>query len=216
MKRNTRVLIPSALLLLTVAVVSLIGHRIIARQNTKGNLDQITTQDAFVRSLTSARLPGGMVTTSECNPNAKPQKDSLSSPLFESLNRITQTDPQYKWQNERGVINLIPTSGEPDVLKIPIREFRVKNARSLELILEQLLALPEVQSDAVGRRVNQGIRFAGLSSPRREPQLSISIRDATLRDALNAMVRTHGRAVWSYSESRCNGQDRFTIDFLVQ
>jgi hypothetical protein len=133
-----------------------------------------------------------------------------------SLNRITQADPQYRWRDERGVINLIPTSGEPDVLKIRFQEFRVKNMSSLELILEQLLTLPEVQSDAIGRQVNQGLRFAGISSPSRGRQLSISIKDGTLRDALNAIVRAQGRAVWSYSESRCNGQDRITIDFLVQ
>jgi len=210
MKRYRHFLIPSALLL-AVAIVS-----VTAKQNAEGNVELITTQDAFVRSLTTARVPGGIVTRSDCNPNAKLQKDSLPSSLLASLNRITQADPQYRWQDERGVINLIPTSGEPDVLKIRFQEFRVKNMSSLELILEQLLTLPEVQSDAIGRQVNQGLRFAGISSPSRGRQLSISIKDGTLRDALNAIVRAQGRAVWSYSESRCNGQDRITIDFLVQ
>lgn len=217
MKRNSRSLIHSGLVVLAITVLSAVEPRpaVIAQQKTQGNVDLITTQDAFVKSLISARVPGGVVTTSNCNQEAKLQINILALPLFESLNRITQTDPRYKWQTERGTINLIPTAGEPELLKTQIREFRVKNSPSLDLTLEQLLALPEVKLNSDGRRVNQGLRFGGLSSPRVQ-QLSISVRDVTLRGALNAIVRAHGRAVWSYAESHCNGQDRFSIDFLFQ
>jgi hypothetical protein len=218
MKRKSRSLIQKALVVLALTALSVIGlcTGIIAQQKAEGRSDLITTHDAFVRSLISARVPGGVVTTSNCSQEAKLQTDILALPLFESLNRITQADPQYKWEVERGVINLIPRAREPEVLKIRIREFRVKNSPSLDLILEQLLALQEVKSDPNGRRVNQGLRYGGLSSPSQVQQLRLSVRNATLREALNAIVRAHGRAVWAYAESHCNAQDRFTIDFLVQ
>lgn len=220
MKRKIHSLISASLVVLVITALDVIGQmrvEMVAQQKAETNPELITTRDAFVRSLTSARVPGGFAGRSNCGSEEnRLQLEVLALPLPESQNRITRTDPRYRWQSEQGVINLIPTAGEPDVLKIRIREFRVKNTQSLDLILEQLLALPEVKADLIGRRVNQGLRFGGLSSPNRGQQLRVSVRDATLREALNALSRAHGRAVWSYAESHCNGLDTYTIDFLVQ
>lgn len=187
-------------------------------QQVRGsNIELVTTRESFVRSLTAARLPGGLVLERSCEVEEnKLQREMQTLPLRERLNLIVQTDPQYRWISERGAINLIPLVGEPELLNIRIREFRVANATSLNLVLEQLLALPEVQAHPVGRRVNRGIRLIIEPSSPNPEQVRLHVRDVTLREALNAIVRARGRAVWAYTEQHCNGQDTFTIDFLVQ
>lgn len=116
MKRIICSLISALLLVLVITILSVIGRmrvEIIARQKAKTNSELLTTRDAFVRSLISARVPGGVVRTSNCGSEEnRLQTEVLALPLSQSLNRITQTDPQYRWQSEQGVINLIPTAGE--------------------------------------------------------------------------------------------------------
>lgn len=187
-----------------------------AQERAVFNNDPLSVRDAFLRVLSRSKAPGGVALESNCaTQNAGAPIDDASASLEESLNHIVKRVPQYRWESDRGAINLLLVTGEPEPLKIRIKEFRAHNATSLELALEQLLALPEVRAHATGRLINQGFRFGGLSSPR-EQLLKIYSRDTTLREALNSIARAHGHAVWVYTERHCDGQHSISIDFLVK
>ena len=187
-----------------------------AQERAVFNSDALTVRDAFLRVLSRSKAPGGVALESNCaTQNDGAPIDDASSSLEESLNHIVKRVPHYRWESDRGAINLLPVTGEPEPLRIRIKEFRAHNATSLELALEQLLALPEVRAHATGRLINQGFRFGGLSSPREQP-VRIYSRDTTLREALNSIARAHGHAVWVYTERHCDGQHSISIDFLVK
>lgn len=186
-----------------------------AQERAVFNSDPLSVRDAFLRVLSRSKAPGGVALESNCaTQNDGAPIDDDSSSLEESLNHIVKRVPHYRWESDRGAINLLPVTGEPEPLRIRIKEFRAHNA-TLELALEQLLALPEVRAHATGRLINEGFRFGGLSSPRQQT-VRIYSRDTTLREALNNIARSHGHAVWVYTERHCDGQHSISIDFLVK
>ena len=190
----------------------------VARISTpqQSNTEPLQIREAFLKVLSRARVPGGLALESDCaTKNDGAEIEDATLPLQESLNRIVRKDPRYRWQSDRGAINLLPVTGEPEALSIRIKEFRAHNVKSVELALEQLLALPEVRAHETGQLINQGLRFGGLSSPRAQP-LRIYSRDATLREALNTIARAHGHAVWVYTERQCEGQHSISLEFLVK
>ncbi len=176
----------------------------------------VTTREAFWNALIAARVPGGIVWKRNCgNVEVKGQRVPSRSSLRAALNRIVQADPQYAWYLENGAINLLPTNGEPNLLKVRIREFRIEKVPNVNLALERLLALPEVTKTAAELRLNQGLKLGGLSSPGRDHvTLRVHRKNVTLREALNAIARAHGHAVWQYSEWLCDGKTEFSIEFL--
>jgi len=181
----------------------------------KTDFESLTTEDAFLRALTLAGAPGGIVRKTSCG-GAPDQRQSFPSPLSlrSTLEVIRKTDPQYRLQNEKGVTNLIPRGGEPELLKVRIKEFRAQRVLTANLALEKLLALSEVRKRSARLRLNEGLRMEGLSSP---PSTSIPrtlhYKNITLRSVLNEIARTYGSAVWQYSEFHCEGKNQFSIAF---
>src|SRR5712692_6906734 len=76
----------------------------------------VTTRDAFVGILVAARVPGGIVQATSCTiQEPQLQSSSLRLPLPQALDLIVRADPQYRWMADRGVVNLLPAAGEPDL-----------------------------------------------------------------------------------------------------
>jgi hypothetical protein len=176
-------------------------------------------QSAFIASLSSTRVPGGIVTVLGCEANPTTQTQSLpEATLREALDAIVQTDPGYQWQINSGVVNLVPASNEPALLNVRINRLRVKNATSINKALGKLYALPEVRAAIAELQLSEAVRFIKeLKSLEQEPsQYSIECEGVTVREALNAIVRAHGRAVWQYKERHCDGKVEFSIDFVVK
>lgn len=101
------------------------------------------------------------------------------------------------WRTDVGVVNPIPSAGVPDLLKIRISRYKTNS--DLDEALRQLLALPQVKEGAdhlALKRISMSLlvasRFNGGPS-----RIDVDIRNASLREALNALVRAHGRAVWN-------------------
>jgi len=186
-------------------------------QSAETDSSRVTTREAFWKALIAARVPGGIVWRRNCgNVEVKGQQVSSGLSLRAALNRIIQVDPQYTWVRENGAINLLPMNGEPDLLKVRIREFRVSKVSNLNLALERIIALPEVTKTAGDLKLSQGLKLGGLSSPAQSHvTLRIHRKNVTLREALNALARARGFAVWQYSEWYCGGEAKFSIEFLV-
>lgn len=180
---------------------------------------RVTTQQLFVRALSAARAPGGFVWMMKCS-GEEPRfpDDGVIPPLHEALESIIKLDPRYKWQTESGVVNLLPAKSEPPLLKVRIKHFKVNT--DFNRALDQLLALGEVREGAARLRLKRNtmtLLLGGLSPiGSKTSTIELDLQDVSLREALNALVSAHGRAIWQYREHRCNRTKEFTIEFLVR
>jgi hypothetical protein len=193
---------------------------VLDRQVTVSKDEYPTTHSSFLESLVNARAPGGIVTILNCDNKHPARPTSLSSgTLRETMDTIVKTNPEYRWQIDEGVINLLPTHDEPALLNLRISKLRVKDARSLNSILGNLLELPEVKDLVAKLQLSPGVKFiVGPVSmnPERDPKYTVECENVTVREALNAIVRAHGRAAWEYKEQRCGGKTEYSVDFVIQ
>ncbi len=179
----------------------------------------ISTQESFIRTLRTERNPAGIVVVNrDCVvAETKPQIERDYTSLQAALNSIVRQDPWYSWSIEQGVVNLIPTNDEPDFLKIQVNKFRLDGDLNTNLALEKLLRLPEVKQKAAEINLNSGLMYIGLSSSRNtKSRLKFELKNITVRQALNEIVRRDGIAVWRYYESNCNGKIDSSLNFLVR
>jgi hypothetical protein len=176
-------------------------------------------QKLFLDALVSANKPGGLITTrNSCPENVVfPEYEPEELYLDERLNLITQMNPNYKWKDEQGVINLAPTKFTPKLFNVKIRNVKVMFDTNLNLALSEILGLPEVVEKLKELNLRRGLQFGGLQSPpsNRLPTEMI-FKNKTLQQILNEIVKKRGRGIWVYSESHFNGTDTFSLEFLVQ
>jgi len=182
-----------------------------SNQDRKGS----TTQNMFMRSLVGAHVPGGFVWIMKCT-GEEPvfAENNKVLPLREALDSLTRTDPRYKWQMKKEVVNLMPSSGIPDLLKSHIRKFIVET--DLDDAVRQLLMLPEVKQNMarLGLKRSSMTLLVGPGPSYGSPsKIKVYLHNVTLQEALNALVKAHGRAIWEYRELRCKGTNEFLIDF---
>jgi len=185
--------------------------------------DRVNTTSALTMALSSAGIPGGIVTVSGCGEDVTYIFRSSGVTLRDVLNAIVATNPQYAWRINRGAINVTPKRGYPSLLNLRISELNVREARSVDEALSQILVIPEVQKRIHELNLKRGFMRIGMRDLRRpgsvgasEPHYNFSLRNVTFREALNAIARAHGRAVWEYRERHCDGKVEFQIQFLVR
>jgi hypothetical protein len=69
----------------------------------------LTTEQAFVKALMVARVPGGIVRKVDCkSKQPKPRLFPSTLALQQTIELIRVTDPQYRSLTTDGVINLLP------------------------------------------------------------------------------------------------------------
>lgn len=173
------------------------ADQMLERSLAGNEVDYFSTTDAFHKSLGRIGMAGGSVRILDCNGDYFKQVWSpLNKTLRQALDTIVEVDPRYRWQVVDEVINLLPATGEPALLQTRIKEFRVENISLAMDTLSPLLALPEVKKAMDDLHLKEGI--AGFfTSPSPKP-FSVKCENVTLRQALNAIARAEGRAVWDY------------------
>ena len=192
---------------------------ILSRRVMDDESENLTTTNAINRALADTRVPGGIVRMRDCTEElAKQRWRPGGASLNDILNAIVQADPQYTWQLDNGVINILPTAGEPELLKIRVKKFRVVNATSVTLAYSKLMSLPEVRQAIVNLGLSDSFeRLQGPPATADDKKgFSIRCKNVTLREALNAIVRADRKAVWTYSENHGNGKHGFAIEFTVR
>lgn len=195
---------------------------LLTRHVTLPVLQEETTTSAFTKTLSAAKLPGGIFVATNCSePQRYPLTPSDSS-LRGALNSVVAADPRYTWQADDETINMLPYGVDQKFLSQRIARLDIRNASSLREAADVLLRTPEVKSAAVKYNLGENVQRGGIGyyQPQEETsgaKLSITVRqkNVTVRDALNAIVRAHGSAVWAYTERRCSTGNSFTIEFLV-
>jgi hypothetical protein len=193
-------------------------NNLLDRQVNAPNLEEVTASQAALNTLISAGAPGGIATSLDCStPETYTFKPSNSS-LRAVLESIVSTDTQYEWEIKDGVINVIPRSGEPQFLSTHIPKLKIKE-ETINEALSKLLEIPEVRQllPSLGRRyIQTGVYpFNSDGSPPKEAKkISVSLKDVTVREALNAIARKHGSVVWMFTQKRCGEAGFFSIQWF--
>lgn len=181
-------------------------------------LEYLTTRQAFSQGLRLTRTAGGVASiASDCEEEPITQRwMPLGASLRNVLDAIVSKDLRYRWDFDDGVINLIPRDGEPALLSTHIRRFLLDKPTAIDYAVNQLLALPEVQEQESRLHISPGVQLLSGPVPMHDTKITLQLENITLKEMLNAIVRTHGRAVWSYREHHCGGQRVFLITFIVK
>lgn len=136
--------------------------------------------------------------------NYKPSDFTVKSLLDE----IVKFDKRYRWQETDGVINVFPQNDYP-ILDARVAEFKVEKATPKQL-REKLVGTTEFQNylkaknlaDRIpgdeSRRGWMYITVAGALAERHK--VSLDLKNATVREILNAIVRQRGYSIWTYRE----------------
>jgi hypothetical protein len=216
------------LLLLTVALISgsatpaqrpqvagqSSSEETLARHVAGAELTECSAVDAFVKALNSAGVSGGSVGVATC----ERQQNTLlwkpdGSPLRTMLDFIVRADRQYRWEAENDVVNLLPVGGEPELLRLRIARLDVDNVVSAQRALDELMGLPEVRSRMQTLGLTGGLSLLNIPMSPYPRKFSVHCRGVTFREALNAIARAKGHAVWSYAERHCNGVNELFLSF---
>ena len=126
--------------------------------------------------------------------------DIANGTVADALNAILAQEPAYKWSEVDGVINVEPRQNPNSILDVRISEFRVRHADE-GAVHRALVSLPEIQkwlsdNHLVERTVLSVDIMFGKDKPR-FPEISLSMRGATLRTILNRIVRLRGFDGWN-------------------
>jgi len=191
-----------------------VSEDILQRKVPGDEFEFLKTTDAFYSSLGRTHLPGGMVRIVGCEQDTFMQSwKPLGSSLSQVLNTLVAADPRYQWKMQDGVVNLLPATGEPLLLKTRLNGFHMENISSALDPLDQLLALPEVKTRMRDLHLKPGIAIITSSSPANPSKFSVKQNGGTLRQALNAIASAQGRGIWEYIEIHCEGKNEVIIRF---
>lgn len=195
--------------------------REIMRQRRERTRGTVTPREALLGVLRSRGAPGGLALLPQCG-----EEERLAVPggatLPELLDSLVAAVPQYKWQSEHGIVNIIPAGGVPPLLDVRVAHFRAARVKTPDEALGHLLETPEVREAMsrpdVGWRLLRG-KFSSYS-PNAEgseaaKSFSVSLDNLTVREALNAIARAHGRAMWTFRGNNCGRANFFELDFSV-
>jgi len=154
------------------------------------------------------------------------QVDLAGQPLGQVLDRLTKEAPplrrssppsvyQFTWKEDEGVISVTPLRGQPSFLDSIVPSIELKDT-TLPAAATVIHRLFDAQSPDTSRAADELPRvFMGTQDSFLEKRrifkrtLSISLRNATVREVLNALVKAHGEASWVviYSDSTLTYQN---------
>ena len=189
---------------------------LLERRVVGDNVEYLATPKAFFKAVTSVGGAGGVVRLPTCEPDPIKQVWRPSnSRLADLLDLIVLADTDYRWRFEKGAVNLLPKTGEPELLKTHIARFDVEDVGSTRLALDYLLEAPEIKNRMAELNLsNDALEVSSILSSPKPSTFGLHCRNVTLREALNAIaVAKKGAALWVYSERHCNGQHQVAITF---
>ena len=185
-------------------------------------LSNRTSPDILAHALINAGVAGGIAMRSYCGGFKSRFLSPTSSTLRGVLDAVVSAEPEYSWNVDEQVINFVPRDNEPLFLRSMVSRLEVREAEPNEA-LYQLLALPEVDKVVrveLGLHTVTGGPYAFTMDGRKHERkkVSLSLTNVTVREALNAIARAHGSAVWILiKQEDCglsNGRKFFDLHFI--
>jgi hypothetical protein len=146
------------------------------------------------------RVPLGIEADSRW-PDAKHVSVTISrGTVADIFNALVQHVPDYKWVESSGVVNVMPRQGSGGVLDVTIARFRANKATP-DAIVAAIGSSPEVKAWVSQNRIVERDFFTpsilvGKGGKTDQPRVSLSVKNATLRDILNTIVKKPGFHVW--------------------
>jgi len=180
-------------------------------------------QMALEQILRGKGVPAGLVVLSNCSTPPHVRLNlSQGTTVAEALNALVASSPEYRWQTDGNVINLLPMKAAAPLLETEIREFRMDTTDSeIGAVLSELMALPVVRKRQSELKLQSGIYQGGPGAveehpvPKKPVPIHIRFQNLSLQEALNSVVGTYGHSVWVYSETEeCNGDRTFLLTFF--
>ena len=170
--------------------------------------------------LRGTGVPGGFAQIAVCSDVPKGRlKLKQGTTIREAMDAFIATNPNYRWRLQGGVVNLMPRDDVP-LLDTKIVEFdKDATDREIPAVLQDMLGLDEVRKRAAALGLKEGFWQGGPGAveehpvPRQPVPVHISLRNVSLRDAFNEVVRTSGKGVlWIYYETDCNGERTYIVE----
>lgn len=192
-------------------------------QPVRVKLDGVNTPDTVAEALYDAAVPGGIAVLHYCGGFPTRSLRPSSPSLRALLDAVVSADPDYSWGVNDGVVNLIPRH-----IKLQFLDTRVSKLdlefKTPDEALNILLALPNVQSQAnreLGSRLFQGFPYPypqNAVGGQPEKTFSMTLTDTTVAEALNAIARSYGSAIWILVKNECanSGRKSFSIKFIYK
>ena len=181
---------------------------------------------ALSMDLHTARLPGGIFTARKCGerePEFIPAKDST---LQDELHRISVLKPDYQWTFDDEVFNFFPRFFTPSPLEIPVTEFKVEN-EPVTQVYSKLFDTPDVKNGFIRLGLHEPTvqivvggfgpppNVGGVSSSAKDKtRITLNLKNTTLREASNAIVRADGRKTWILSVVSCHGDNTYASQLV--
>lgn len=158
------------------------------------------------------RLPGGIFLVRNCGSTEPRIIPSEKATLRDGLDQISKAMPQYKWSLEDGVINFLPQYYSPSPLDTFIAEFKADNVPIFQAFY-QLFDMPEVKNGMASLGLHEPsvqLLFGSGDPPVKDQRrINLNLKNATLREVLNAIVKADGSKTWTLSVYSCNGDSTY-------
>jgi len=173
----------------------------------------------LVSVLRAAHLPGGIALESSCPTGKSDARYSLpatTAVLSSVLDTVAGLDSNYRWEMHNGIINLLGRSASHELLDVTIHDFVInKPGSSINSGVGELLETPEVKQALARLKLHEPGPSLILWMDSPQPNnIHVDVHNVTVREALNEIAKAHGYAVWKYSESRCNGENTFSVTWV--
>jgi hypothetical protein len=225
----------STLIFVSVLITTVLGQfdasqktiardEILKRRVEGIHLDNITILDALRETFSAAQVPAGIIMSQNCEEQIKYSLKPTGSSLHEMLDALRLVSSSYRWTAEDGIVEFFATTSYPQLLKFRVTEYKVETKMTLNGMLNQLLTTAEVRKRMTELNIGEvktqigmsSLSRPGASSSEGKKQITLRLKNVTIQEILNAIVRAHGQAVWVYSEGRCGKRNEFRLEFIAQ
>lgn len=179
------------------------------------SLNNVSVPNAVALLLERTHLSGGIVDSFTCD-DPSPYTFKISGmTLRQALDYVVGLDSRYGWHVQDDMIIVSKRNLRAELLDTRISSLNALHGKYLiDAVSGLLLQTSEVRNKAAAlhltRTVQQG-RMIGAD----EPIIHVELHDVTVRQALDAIARQDGHAVWRYYERHCDKENEFNVDWLV-
>lgn len=177
-------------------------------------------RETFAKTLLSFDTPGGMVILDNSNCEGVSYFDSKAKDtdsLKERLDILVEEAPTFRWRKRDGVVNFEPRDTKVVLLDTKVAHFVYTTDSNSDSILDSLKQTSEVRREIERKSLLDGPYFGGLHSPpSKKSGTEVILRDKSVRQILNDIVKRRGRGLWVYSERLVDHSHRFTLQFIIK
>lgn len=139
--------------------------------------------------------------------------------LDDVLNQIIKQAPNYKWEINDDVVNIVPVNGRDkrykELLATRISKFSFRKGRPIAFIRNTLIELPEFINTLKATNLNVSKRRSDSNFIDRPMPVEMNFSDLTLRELLNRITKTK-RGGWVLKESDVVGnKEKEFVDIQI-